>query len=1470
MLKLEKHWENKRIYLSIFALVFTISSILCATPIYKVNAAVIPGDDMEDISDWILSNSSNGAVSLDKDPEHVMQGIYSMDISVSDDNDGSNDGVSVYKQYASPYLNISSQHVMTGWFKTDTFSPYIEVTLTDSDGTVSKAEIKNILKNSSQPVNIEADKWYKLEWYFREYQGTVTGGDGTMNYSAIHKIEFYSSDGRITYMKTQKTNFYIDDISFATESDINSFAVFDSMDSDTNWLAGSGASKGSDVNEKKEGTGSLRFTAVNNSNGLAEYPWVCKTNLNIDFSAQYTLTFWVKTTQDLTFFNMRMTDTDQTSVEYKLNNMFQTAGGTLTANNWYKARFDIRVDPGTVTGGNCIMNFNSLKEIVFIVRDSELPTGINTNIYIDDVKFVKSTQRMMIDSCDTSSGWSVSSGGYVVENKNNSIDVSHSSIDIGIPNNKDGQSDWYIARKSINSDLTSYDVLSFWIIVSQDSDKLGFRITDSDGTQNVVNIESICWGQQLTSGKWYHVEWPFKVISDEISGGNGSVDYSNITSFDLIVDDNRFSVSHMDFSIDNIEAMTNSEYLRSKVAWPSVPPREGYTSSDSFQNGMYTMSSFNIEKMYSDMYRHGVDFVVPHGDHKGDAGTKASSFARKLGLNIVRQHFPVQNNNSLEYSLTDILAKSDSDAVYSSDPAGENISYLTANELEVYWPNKLQPDSDGDFSYFNDRIRYYDSTHGVDRRIRTHHINYLWYDTGEDEPWFMDWWTLGNYGGFKWVSRLKETAQRMGKSSVVNTQSWYPSNLISGAWNRNYMHVAAAPLDLDSIEDFKDSMWSNFEGGLNGIAWYIYEGEVDVPGYNGTRYNFVDNDGNPMNDRRWEAYSDVTKQIRATEGKPYCELTYPRSNEVIDKTSNVNVTAIAAASDASVASVIFEYNDGTNDIWNTIGSDITSPYSVAWDTTGLDTTKKYFVRARAFDDTHYSRDDVSSNIKVINSGGPVISNIAVSSNPTNGVSSLTVNCTAADSAQNISQVQYYIDTVQREGNGIPMNPGDGAFNSLTEGANATISIPSATATTPILVDDMADISDWSGAAARTIESGSLRMDVSNDNNGQHDYLHVIKDYGTSYLNLTNHDTLSFWLKTLPTDLNYFEVRMMDSDGTYNEAQLSWTYGNSTFPGDLWKNIRWNIKENIDWVHGGDGVFNYSQVKLINFYVDDTCLPTSGATQKIYIDDIRISAETRWSEQTSPVIFVRAKDAAGNWGPTSSAKLNVTKNAAGDTLGPKTIIAGTNPEKITDGLASFILTANIDDGIDSRGGTNITAAEFFLDTPGSNGTGTPMTAVDGVFDSMGEAVVSNVNCSLWGNNTEHTIYIHGRDAAGNWGPFYTEKIIKTEAQGPRIKNAAASPNPTGGQQSITIKAIADDMETGWGKITEAEYFVDTVGFEGTGTAMFAEDGTYSAIVEQVTATIDMSGLSTGYHTIYIHAKDSRSKWGPLIPIIVNKN
>lgn len=97
-------------------------------------------------------------------------------------------------------------------------------------------------------------------------------------------------------------------------------------------------------------------------------------------------------------------------------------------------------------------------------------------------------------------------------------------------------------------------------------------------------------------------------------------------------------------------------------------------------------------------------------------------------------------------------------------------------------------------------------------------------------------------------------------------------------------------------------------------------------------------------------------------------------------------------------------------------------------------------------------------------------------------------------------------------------------------------------------------------------------------------------------------------------------------------------------------------------------------------------------------------------------------------------------------------------------------------------------------------------------------------------------------------------------GPEITILTLNPNPCYGIANVTLSAVADDSNTGWSTIVAVEYFVDTIGENGTGTSMSPSDGIFDSPIESVYAVINVTGWPLGNYMIYVHGKDSAGYWG----------
>ena len=207
---------------------------------------------------------------------------------------------------------------------------------------------------------------------------------------------------------------------------------------------------------------------------------------------------------------------------------------------------------------------------------------------------------------------------------------------------------------------------------------------------------------------------------------------------------------------------------------------------------------------------------------------------------------------------------------------------------------------------------------------------------------------------------------------------------------------------------------------------------------------------------------------------------------------------------------------------------------------------------------------------------------------------------------------------------------------------------------------------------------------------------------------------------------------------------------------------------------------------------------------------------------------------------------------GDTVGPTASGLSLSPNP-SNGSSLVTFNATLTDT------TNIVdQAEYFLDTTGANGTGVAMTASDSAFDSLTEAVTAAIAPGSISSGS-HTIYIHGKDLAGNWGPF-TSIALVLDKVGPSTTGLSANPNPSLGTGSVALSGTGNDSANGNNNVVDAEFFIDVVGADGTGTTMTRNQ---TAPVVSLTGTIStatMSGLSEGYHWVYAHSKDSFGNWG----------
>ena len=280
----------------------------------------------------------------------------------------------------------------------------------------------------------------------------------------------------------------------------------------------------------------------------------------------------------------------------------------------------------------------------------------------------------------------------------------------------------------------------------------------------------------------------------------------------------------------------------------------------------------------------------------------------------------------------------------------------------------------------------------------------------------------------------------------------------------------------------------------------------------------------------------------------------------------------------------------------------------------------------------------------------------------------------------------------------------------------------------------------------------------------------------------------------------------------------------------------------------------SKIVGVEYFIDT--VKTSGkgtklaATDKKFdnvIENVAASLKSAFGKlkQGPHAIYVHAKDALGRWGAMSTVTL------VKDTLGPITSAAAVSPARTN---FAPILTAKIDDTL--TGGTNVVAAEFFIDKSGKNGQGTPITAA---FTSATQTVTVTLPPATFDalKQGKHTIYIHGKDAVGNWGKLVSATFVK-DTLGPVTSGVKVTASPTGAAPILTAKV--DDKSKGGSILAAAEYTIDANGPGGSGIPIALAANKVTQTITVVLDSVTFQNLAVGQHTVYVRAKDATGNWG----------
>jgi len=253
-------------------------------------------------------------------------------------------------------------------------------------------------------------------------------------------------------------------------------------------------------------------------------------------------------------------------------------------------------------------------------------------------------------------------------------------------------------------------------------------------------------------------------------------------------------------------------------------------------------------------------------------------------------------------------------------------------------------------------------------------------------------------------------------------------------------------------------------------------------------------------------------------------------------------------------------------------------------------------------------------------------------------------------------------------------------------------------------------------------------------------------------------------------------------------------------------------------------------------------------------------------QGSHVVSVHSEDAFGNWGAVATINLVV-----GDTTPPTTSNVSADPNP-TNGLVGYntsvpAVRVFADFSDVGTGDSNIIAAEGFIDATSTNGSGFAFISTDGGFNSPTESGYGDIPLAVVRNlsNGDHTLYVHAKDAGGNWGAYATTTLTVDKA-GPTFGPITVTPPSAtrqGGNATVnvtvsgSITSLSDlDFSSGAYTITDSKS-ADVV----NGTYTINPDGTFSFSVNISRSNNGPNNPSNRrYYTFTITAADTLGNVG----------
>lgn len=396
----------------------------------------------------------------------------------------------------------------------------------------------------------------------------------------------------------------------------------------------------------------------------------------------------------------------------------------------------------------------------------------------------------------------------------------------------------------------------------------------------------------------------------------------------------------------------------------------------------------------------------------------------------------------------------------------------------------------------------------------------------------------------------------------------------------------------------------------------------------------------------------------------------------------------------------------------------------------------------------------------------------------------------------LSQAEYFVDTDPGQGGGSALAASDGAMDEYFEDAAAsfgTISYPPGLYT--LFVRFRNSDGTWGSAYTKPFRVTSSGVNVV-----------VVPPKLTQ---------AEFFIDADPGQGNGFVMAGTDGgiDEYFEEAAGSTATGSYGL-GLHTLSVRFRDSDGWGPVHtrairvmagGADFVETPAAISQGECYVDTdpgfgngmALSAIDGSLDELF-EDATAAVPTGSLSLGSHTLFVRFKDASGNWSNSFQRAIDVTT-------------AGTK----------FVNT-----------GPRLSSAECFVDTDPGQGNGFALSGMDGAIDEYFEDIIGFFPTGSLSLGA-HTLSVRIRQDDGFWGLPVSRTIEVTNA----------------GAHVVLVQP----------SVAIAEYYIDTDPGVGNGISVTADDGALDEWYENVSATITTAGLSEGPHAFGIRFKNNDGSW-----------